>query len=86
MPEECSLRRERREHTDQQSAHPNVGEEREEVVVDGKRLETLRLSPLSADASAPTIVMLHEGLGSISMWKVPQLEHRRIPRANRAAA
>ena len=54
----------------------------EEVVVDGKRLETLRLSPLSADASAPTIVMLHEGLGSISMWKVPQLEHRRIPRAN----
>ena len=58
----------------------------EEVVVDGKRLETLRLSPLSADASAPTIVMLHEGLGSISMWKVPQLEHRRIPRANRAAA
>ena len=31
----------------------------EEVVVDGKRLETLRLSPLSADASAPTIVMLH---------------------------
>jgi pimeloyl-ACP methyl ester carboxylesterase len=37
-----------------------------EVLVDGKRLETLLLSP---GADAPTIVMLHEGLGSIAMWK-----------------
>lgn len=37
-----------------------------EVIVDGKRLETLLFSPA---AGAPTIVMLHEGLGSIAMWK-----------------
>jgi len=37
-----------------------------EVVVDGKRLETLLLS---SAANAPVIVMLHEGLGSIAMWK-----------------
>jgi pimeloyl-ACP methyl ester carboxylesterase len=37
-----------------------------EVLVDGKRLETLRFSP---NANAPEIVMLHEGLGSIAMWK-----------------
>ena len=38
-----------------------------DVVVDGKRLETLWLEP--RDTSAPTIVMLHEGLGSIALWK-----------------
>jgi pimeloyl-ACP methyl ester carboxylesterase len=38
-----------------------------EVLVDGKRLETLWIEP--RDASAPTIVMLHEGLGSIVLWK-----------------
>jgi pimeloyl-ACP methyl ester carboxylesterase len=37
-----------------------------DVHVDGKRLETLLLSPA---ANVPTIVMLHEGLGSIAMWK-----------------
>ena len=37
-----------------------------EVFVDGKRLETLLRSPA---ANAPVIVMLHEGLGSIAMWK-----------------
>ena len=37
-----------------------------EVFVDGKLLETLLLSPA---AKAPAIVMLHEGLGSIAMWK-----------------
>jgi pimeloyl-ACP methyl ester carboxylesterase len=37
-----------------------------EVLVYGKRLETLLLSPA---ANAQTIVMLHEGLGSIAMWK-----------------
>jgi len=37
-----------------------------EVVVDGKRLETLLLSPA---ANALVIVMLHEGLGSVALWK-----------------
>lgn len=35
--------------------------------VDGKRLETLWIS--AADPARPTIVMLHEGLGSIALWK-----------------
>jgi pimeloyl-ACP methyl ester carboxylesterase len=39
---------------------------RSEVIVDGKRLETLCFPALS---DKPTIVMLHEGLGSISLWK-----------------
>jgi pimeloyl-ACP methyl ester carboxylesterase len=38
-----------------------------EVVVDGKRLETLWVEP--ERAGGPTIVMLHEGLGSIALWK-----------------
>ena len=38
-----------------------------EVVVDGKRLETLRIDPARPDRL--TIVMLHEGLGSVAMWK-----------------
>lgn len=38
-----------------------------EVVVDGKRLETLSIAPSAAAAS--TIVMLHEGLGSIALWR-----------------
>lgn len=36
------------------------------VIVDGKRLETLSFAPTSQET---TIVMLHEGLGSVSMWK-----------------
>jgi len=39
----------------------------EHVVVDGKRLETLRVGP--ADGAEPAIVMLHEGLGSVALWK-----------------
>jgi len=38
-----------------------------EVVVDGKRLETLWIEPHAA--AVTTIVMLHEGLGSIALWK-----------------
>jgi pimeloyl-ACP methyl ester carboxylesterase len=38
-----------------------------EVVVDGKRLETLWFEPETA--ARPTIVMLHEGLGSVALWK-----------------
>src|SRR5712692_6587909 len=36
------------------------------LTINGKRLETLRYPPAGTD---PTIVMLHEGLGSIAMWK-----------------
>src|SRR5712692_4530098 len=36
------------------------------VIVGGKRLETLFLAPTSQET---TIVMLHEGLGCVSMWK-----------------
>jgi pimeloyl-ACP methyl ester carboxylesterase len=36
-------------------------------MVDGKRLETLWLAP--SNPGAPTIVMLHEGLGSIALWR-----------------
>jgi pimeloyl-ACP methyl ester carboxylesterase len=41
-------------------------EHRSDLVVDGKRLETLSYR---GEADRPTIVMLHEGLGSVSMWK-----------------
>ena len=40
---------------------------RSEVVVAGKRLETLWIQPQGS--RVPTLVMLHEGLGSISLWK-----------------
>jgi len=42
-------------------------EKRGEVLVDGKRLETLWIMPEPSDQ--PTIVMLHEGLGSLALWK-----------------
>ena len=38
-----------------------------EIVVAGKRLETLWIEP--ALAAGSTIVMLHEGLGSIALWR-----------------
>lgn len=44
-----------------------VQEKLDDVVVDGKRLETLWLAPQTV--AAPSIVMLHEGLGSIALWK-----------------
>jgi pimeloyl-ACP methyl ester carboxylesterase len=47
--------------------NPTFQEKFGEVVVDGKRLETLWLDP--RDRLASTIVMLHEGLGSIALWK-----------------
>lgn len=37
-----------------------------DVVIDGKRLETVRYD---GDAARPAIVMLHEGLGSVSLWR-----------------
>lgn len=41
--------------------------ERGEIIVDGKRLE-IRWIPAQR-AERPVIVMLHEGLGSIALWK-----------------
>jgi pimeloyl-ACP methyl ester carboxylesterase len=38
-----------------------------DVVVDGRRLETLWIP--ASQAGAPAIVMLHEGLGSIAHWR-----------------
>jgi pimeloyl-ACP methyl ester carboxylesterase len=38
-----------------------------DVVVDGKRLETLWINLKQTEQ--PTIVMLHEGLGSVALWK-----------------
>ncbi len=50
-----------------------------EVVADGKRLETVRYD---GDPQRPPIVMLHEGLGSVSLWRdLPQrlAERTRCP-------
>jgi pimeloyl-ACP methyl ester carboxylesterase len=41
--------------------------ERGEVLVDGKRLETLWID--RERTHRPVIVLLHEGLGSVSLWK-----------------
>jgi pimeloyl-ACP methyl ester carboxylesterase len=49
------------------SATAELRQQFDEVAVDGKRLETLLIDP--PEASAQTIVMLHEGLGSIALWK-----------------
>jgi pimeloyl-ACP methyl ester carboxylesterase len=38
-----------------------------EVVADGKRLEAIAHGPPPAEA--PTIVMLHEGLGCVALWR-----------------
>jgi pimeloyl-ACP methyl ester carboxylesterase len=44
-----------------------MAHQRGEVLVDGKRLETLWIGPVDKDRA--TIVMLHEGLGSVALWK-----------------
>jgi len=38
-----------------------------DIVVDGKRLETLWIP--GSHASAPAVVLLHEGLGSVAHWR-----------------
>ena len=48
------------------SAKP-AAEKRRFVTIAGKQLETLRIA--APDPGLPTIVMLHEGLGSIALWK-----------------
>jgi len=44
-----------------------TAEQRAFVTVDGKRLETLLIA--ARKENLPTIVMLHEGLGSTALWK-----------------
>ncbi len=44
-----------------------LSEQRAFATIDGKRLETVLLA--ARDQHSPTIVMLHEGLGSIALWK-----------------
>jgi pimeloyl-ACP methyl ester carboxylesterase len=44
-----------------------AAEKREFVTVAGKRLETLLIE--AREPGRPSIVMLHEGLGSIALWK-----------------
>jgi len=39
----------------------------DDLLIDGRRIETAWLEP--ANASFPVIVMLHEGLGSVALWK-----------------
>jgi pimeloyl-ACP methyl ester carboxylesterase len=41
------------------------------VFVDGRRLETLYFAPVSRETASEetTIVMLHEGLGSVALWR-----------------
>ena len=52
--------------TNLHARHGNSPGKHGELIVDGKRLETLAYPPA---AGKPTIVMLHEGLGSVSMWR-----------------
>ncbi|KAA5606624.1 alpha/beta hydrolase [Roseospira marina] len=43
------------------------------VAVDGRRLSVRRVTPSTVAPGAPTLVFLHEGLGSIGLWKdVPE--------------
>jgi len=39
------------------------------IVVQGKRLEVVRLSPARLRPDRPAIVLLHEGLGSVALWR-----------------
>ena len=41
----------------------------EHLIIRGQRLEVVRLTPAVARPNAPTLVFLHEGLGSVSMWR-----------------
>ena len=47
--------------------NPSLEQKIGELVVDGHSLETLWLTP--RDPASATIVMLHEGLGSVTLWK-----------------
>lgn len=51
---------------DSRTASQDIREERLMVTVQGRRLEVLRIA---GRAAKPPLVFLHEGLGSISLWK-----------------
>ena len=44
-----------------------IGGARGEIIADGKRLEAVAYGP--PPQQAPTIVMLHEGLGCVALWR-----------------
>ena len=46
--------------------HHRIPAATHDIIVDGKRLETARYD---GDPARPPIVMLHEGLGSVSLWR-----------------
>ena len=57
--------------------------QRSELIVDGRRLEVLEYRAADGGSDHPLIVMLHEGLGSISMWRdfpeqLATATHRRV--------
>ena len=57
--------------------------------IDGRRIEYVRLPSSHPRSGAPAMVFLHEGLGSLSMWRdfPQQLADAcgcELPRANRA--
>ena len=39
------------------------------LIVRSRHIEYVRLQPRNPKENTPTIVMLHEGLGSIAMWR-----------------
>ena len=49
------------------TAFPWIKGVRGEVEADGKRLEAIAYGPPPGEA--PTIVMLHEGLGCVALWR-----------------
>jgi pimeloyl-ACP methyl ester carboxylesterase len=49
--------------------------------IEGVELEVLRIRPESGDPELPAIIMLHEGLGSVAMWK--QFPHALAARTGR---
>jgi pimeloyl-ACP methyl ester carboxylesterase len=49
------------------TAFPWIAGVRGEIIADGKRLEAIAYGP--PPDQAPTIVMLHEGLGCVALWR-----------------
>jgi pimeloyl-ACP methyl ester carboxylesterase len=62
----CARRPKKSAEVPEELSLPKPRAHREFIAVDGKRLETLRYPP---SVNESTIVMLHEGLGSVSLWR-----------------
>ena len=54
--------------SDATSAAPTAGHPRVSIVVGDERLD-IEYRRIAASAAAPLVVFLHEGLGSVSMWR-----------------